>query len=419
VFFCLALAGCFHQDDDDVEQQADEGYEEVGEAGSALVSDYYIPDDGASAPPLAISWVTTIGSTAALSTVSYRVKNTGSTSRTFTLDQRAFGLDDRSLTRRIGDYTLSGGQEMQGAVTLSTIPVKSVSHSTQLAIQATLTHNGEPLTLIGPPAFTHYNSCGDGNPGNVNIPVTDSCAGPFFTNIGPEVVPGSQLPGDMVWKNVIAHELGHDVQRKLNGVPHRTYEFKNGVPCSDPNELDSLCQPDDTSIGSACRCDHVVSANRLHCLQSRETMTAGNAEGFAHFMGARIWNISTQSDCTYNYYKEFMEPGGVVKQPPYKVNCKAATKWRDNYCFSGSRGTEYDWLQFFWNLNTVSANKLPLGDIGAIHLGSCGGNCETLNMGVDWLSLRTAAENHYGGALQPKALYFTNTGDAFGVDETP
>ena len=152
MFFCLALAGCFHQDDDDVEQQADEGYEEVGEAGSALVSDYYIPDDGASAPPLAISWVTTIGSTAALSTVSYRVKNTGSTSRTFTLDQRAFGLDDRSLTRRIGDYTLSGGQEMQGAVTLSTIPVKSVSHSTQLAIQATLTHNGEPLTKwnVGP-----------------------------------------------------------------------------------------------------------------------------------------------------------------------------------------------------------------------------------------------------------------------------
>jgi hypothetical protein len=282
--------------------------------------------------------------------------------------------------------------------------------------------------IAGAAYNVHANiGCLDGNPGDDDIPPTDSCAFGDLTYIGPELVPGSLIPGDTVWKNVIAHELGHTAQRRMSGVPLRTYEFdENGLPCSSPTGEGGggvggggpvACQPDDVTTTIHCRCEHVTASNRLDCLQSREIMSAANAEGFGHFMAARIWNDAAQSDCSFNYYKEFREPGGD-KQPPYKVNCKTAVKWRDNKCFNALRGTEYDWLQFYWNVNTVGVNKVPLDDISEFHTAACGGDCTSTF--VDWLSLKAAALGYYAGdPLDPQFANWQTMGNTFGVDENP
>jgi hypothetical protein len=670
----LGIAACLPTEQ---ESESEDDSEEVAEVSQALASDaYYIPDDGPTAAPLAISWVTNIGASTPLSSVTFRVKNSGTANQTVTAEQLAHGLDHRSITKTIGTFTVPGGGEVQQTIATADVAMKSVSHSTQLAIQVRITHNGEPLTVISPPAFIHFNAsysqsyvysydamatthnggqlvadgyalagkiwyggayvdivarrqaeagttpveptmgpiytfsggvgggtspqpggwftvcggwrtrfvdassgdygtspgeqnvvasyakaeirkttvfpCGHMNPdlcstqvwqgylgsngcvsfnpqlatkyqikifsdlkrtlgpnvwsstinyfdnnkvnkgvrtfhrsfntppstsgpqpnsvyfqppyqltqnvaanisrlllqtdippNNANgdysvqanigcqygapddpgIPSTDSCAWSDYIFIGPEQVPGTGIPGDIVWKNVIAHEIGHQVQRKLNGVPARLYRFKNGLPCDD-YLTDSQCQADDVTIGASCRCEHIVSSNRLHCLQSRETMTATDAEGFGHFIAARIWNNANDGDCSFNYYKEFRELGGVVKLPPHKVDCQAATRWRDNQCFASDRGTEYDWLQFFWNLNTVGVNKIGLSAIGQFHINACNGyfcdnGPDAIAFSVNWPGLRDGALQYYGGnATDPKFLNFLAQSDALGVDET-
>ena len=263
--------------------------------------------------------------------------------------------------------------------------------------------------------------CHDGHPDDPGIPPTDSCAGASYTYIGPEVVPGSDLPGDIVWKNVIAHELGHQIQRKTTGVPDHPYVFNCVLhPLDDPNDpnddLPKICQSDDYTDSPTCRCDHVVSANRLHCLQSSELATSANVEGFAHFIANRIWNDASGNDCTYNYYKEFnVTQNGYVESPPYQVDCRNAVRWRDNKCFKAIRGTEYDWMQFFWNVNTVGANKSSLDDIKDIHLEACDGLC--WGKQVSWSLLRGGSLDHFGSPLDPEFIYFSDSGDVFGVDE--
>ncbi len=199
------------------------------------------------------------------------------------------------------------------------------------------------------------------------------------------------------------------------GVPKHPYEFN----CSDPDPEDPnnplQCSPDDPTDLDVCRCDHVDTANRLHCLQSSEATTSANVEGYAHFIAARIWNNEAHSDCKYNYYKEFKEGPNQEFDPPYEVDCRTAVRWRDNNCFKSARGTEYDWLQFLWNVNTVSTNKISLDGIRAIHEEACNGGCSDVN--VSWSLLRQAAQDHYGSIGNPQYVHFNQSGDNFGVDE--
>lgn len=136
-------------------------------------------------------------------------------------------------------------------------------------------------------------------------------------------------------------------------------------------------------------------------------------------MAARAWNDASQNDCSFNYYKEFyLGPNNVVG-PPYQIDCRNAVLWRDNNCFKADRGTEYDWLQFFWNLNTVGSDKLSFDDIEAVFDTACGGTCSTgsYEVTVTWPLLRQGALDHYGSIQDPRFLYFEQSGDLFGVDE--
>jgi hypothetical protein len=91
---------------------------------------------------------------------------------------------------------------------------------------------------------------------------------------------------------VAAHEFGHVQQTNLTGIAHTQYEFDDG---------NGNLTPDPPGAPPSCRCDQVVTSNKLHCLQSKETATAAQVEGWAHFMAAKFWNDQIESDCTFNY----------------------------------------------------------------------------------------------------------------------
>ncbi len=152
------VTGCEYQPEDEGSTDDGEAEEEaVGQAASAIV-DGYIPDDGPSAPPLVVNWVTSIGNPTVLSSVTFKVQNLSSTTRSYTLKTRSFGLDHRTTTRSLGGFELSPGQESQQTVQLSNIPIKSRSHSSELTIELSTTHDGKTLTMYTTPAFVHFNS---------------------------------------------------------------------------------------------------------------------------------------------------------------------------------------------------------------------------------------------------------------------
>src|SRR5262249_21724121 len=91
-------------------------------------------------------------------------------------------------------------------------------------------------------------------------PPPDSCLSGDVL-IGPGSGSG---PAQSMAKFLVAHEHGHFAQGNRFGISGFSYSAVN----------DPL---------AACRCDHVVSANQLHCIQSLEQYAAAFIEGYAHF----------------------------------------------------------------------------------------------------------------------------------------
>jgi hypothetical protein len=203
------------------------------------------------------------------------------------------------------------------------------------------------------------------------------------------------VPSDTWHKFVIAHEFGHVVQGL--GMGNLTTSYDNQTP-----------QP-------LCRCDHVQSSNQIHCLQSQERIGASQSEGFAHAYAAKLLNDTAGPDCGFGYYKEFMGPDNVVRQPPVAIDCKAQVKWLQNYCVAPDRGVEYDWLNFLYDINTSPASqRTTLPDLWQIYLGACSPpDCEVED--VKWIPLRDAAAVHYGLST-PKYARFIQSGSDFGVN---
>lgn len=224
--------------------------------------------------------------------------------------------------------------------------------------------------------------------------------------------------GDLQYKWILAHEMGHILQYHSVGNPHspggvNAYKFPcSSGQCNDPPEYDTTPH---------CGCGFVTGANQLHCLQSMERAPEAHLEGFAHFVAAKLWNNAAGTDCAFYYYKQFKIPGGAVAQPPVLVDCKNPVRWRDTECWlSGAEtfGTEYDWLQFFWNVNTVGANKSTMADLYEVFSSAppcVADDCQS--QAVSWSDLEDGAENHFG-TNAPQTLNFRSRGDTFGVDES-
>ena len=91
--------------------------------------------------------------------------------------------------------------------------------------------------------------------------------------------------------------------------------------------------------------------------------------------------------------------------PPIKVDCRNAIRWRDNNCYMAEAGTEYDWMQFLWNVNTVSQNKSSMAALERIYLEARNGRCSGPNL--TWARMRRGAETSYGNRQDPKYRYLS------------
>ena len=210
----------------------------------------------------------------------------------------------------------------------------------------------------------------------------DTGASPTMTlNVGPS----ASGPAMHFMKNVIAHELGHQVQH-----------FSFG----DQNDSYSALSPQNGITDPACRCDYVTSANKFHCLDSKEDQGFGSHEGFAHFYAARILNAPASSTPQFIYYKEAWSGTITPFAPPFAVNPLQYQKWMENNCTTNpqtNKGVEADWMSFYYNTNVASSNNTSLTDLGDIYRRACGTsptNCNQQN--VQWTNLDTSAQNKWG-----------------------
>ncbi len=209
----------------------------------------------------------------------------------------------------------------------------------------------------------------------------------------------NDAPGGLQSKMILAHEYGH--VHHHNGSNSLTKDY-------------GADQPSET----LCTCDEVEPAsNRRHCLQSREEIGAAQLEGLAQFYAAKTWNDPTQSNCWWAYYKNFATGFfGQVLDPPLSRDCYNPPKWRNTRCFQATRGTEYDWQLFYWNINNRGTATTLTSDLWQIYQGVCGGGCSQFGP-VTWPALKNAAESYF--AAQPlHAAHFVSWGANAGVDET-
>lgn len=230
----------------------------------------------------------------------------------------------------------------------------------------------------------------------------------FSCSSGQDVYIGTTAPTgetDSNSKIVITHEVGHAAQYNAMGRLNNDYS-------ADVND----------GVNLFCSCLHVTdpNTNGLHCLQSREYISAAEVEGYAQFFAAKAWNNQAEANCSFAYYKQFRVRSGdfwIVKQPPVQRDCGSNPKWMENYCASGEtdRGVEWDWQNFLWNLNTQGPDKVTTSEVYGIYRSPsvCNGNCNYNQ--VHWPDFRAGAQSQLGLG-SPKLLHLLTAGDQAGVD---
>ncbi len=150
-------------------------------------------------------------------------------------------------------------------------------------------------------------------------------------------------------KFVIAHEVGHAVAAIRNGTQSTNLSYGAG----------------------ALVCKSVPpTPTTNHSMDSKEYQSGAASEGLAHYYAAVAWNLSNQSDCTFRYYKPVdfnldavVDPSNVNCEggpalatppgspPPPPIDAKDLLGDVCRPTFS-NRGTEYDWLRFWWDMDT-------------------------------------------------------------------
>lgn len=290
-------------------------------------------------------------------------------------------------------------------------------------------------------------------PGRYDVMANDSCPSDDPEVVGDACVTANRLwigkgklgffDDNMLqsrWKYVTAHEAGHLIQRRaIGGIKSSEYTFANNPPgCPVSNQViddsgNTVCA-DPPATDAMCRCDHVDLANKLHCLQSLEAPGGGQLEGFAQFYASKVWNRRSDADCTFVYYKEFLDQAcrsgecstvtpsapsrfATLQRsiPPVAMSCAAPTLWRNNNCNVPAFGTELDWLSFFWTLHGAAPGAMPLAmaDINSVYTTSCGGSCAG---DQPWKKLAAAAVTRFGLG-SAKATRFAAVGAQTGVNE--
>ncbi len=101
-------------------------------------------------------------------------------------------------------------------------------------------------------------------------------------------------------------------------------------------------------------------------MNQKEHQSSAAWEGIAHFYAALAFNDTSESDCVFVYYKntdwnldEEFSPL-LIEAAEFAVSCESGPSnnplpdYLGSYCDGtlDNRGTEYDWLRFWWDLET-------------------------------------------------------------------
>ncbi len=153
-------------------------------------------------------------------------------------------------------------------------------------------------------------------------------------------------------KYMIVHEFGHLVAAQANdgGPPDND---DGGVSYYDADEEE---------------CFSLGIDEESHSMNSKEYQGAASWEGIAHYYAAVAFNDTTESDCVFVCYKdtdwdldELYESS--QEEAEFAVSCEDGPTvapddaYMNSYCSGtfANRSTEYDWLRFFWDLDTDQA----------------------------------------------------------------
>lgn len=174
----------------------------------------------------------------------------------------------------------------------------------------------------------------------------------FYNEAGPNGGTEYDRTNDVVFissggtdnKYMIDHEFGHMIAARANdgGAPNKSYGAT----------LDN-CYTDNTESHEAA---------------SKEYQSAAVWEGIAHYYAVIAFNNVSTSDCSWVYYKDTnwnLDGDATDSQEPAEldVSCEnyptnaPTPDFLGNYCTGTltNRGTEYDWLRFFWDMHTDMA----------------------------------------------------------------
>lgn len=219
--------------------------------------------------------------------------------------------------------------------------------------------------------------------------------------------------GASQWR--IANAVGHAMYRRAAGLSGETFTFLNEV-CSGggscyertpdwvyissggsgnkyiiDHEFGHMFAARTNDTGTcatdSCAAAHDYGAPYNNCFSSGSTSNhsanqqeyASSAvwEGIAHYYAAVAFNDSTESDCGFVYYKntDWNLDGDVAdsqETADFAVSCEsyptiaASADYLGSYCEDGvgdpcgsgangncdNRSTEYDWLRFFWDIDS-------------------------------------------------------------------
>ncbi len=234
---------------------------------------------------------------------------------------------------------------------------------------------GAPIVNVAA-AMVHVASTDNGSvePGTYTIYAELACGeyGACFT--GSAIMLGNDAGGLPLAqrKAVILHEFGHFQQDRYMG-----------------SILGNYSQP--APPQAACKCDHVQpEGHRLHCLQSREYISAAQQEAYAHLYAARTINDGAEIDMIFPYYKEFRLDDGTIMHPPVVVSVAAAPggpyfRWMEGHCLQSNSGTELDWLVFYYQTHRWTPSPFSMSDLRSLYrqacnIGGAAGNCANDNV---------------------------------------
>ncbi len=152
-------------------------------------------------------------------------------------------------------------------------------------------------------------------------------------------------------KYIIVHEFGHILAARANWCGSSSC-------CAEPS-----CAANHDYYADPDNCYTVATKN--HELHSKELQSSAVWEGISHFYAAVAFNETSESDCVFVYYKVIdwnlnEDPADLQENAGSPVSCESGPTIAPNPDYLGSyctgildnRGTEYDWLRFWWDLTS-------------------------------------------------------------------